>query len=226
MKSAVQEVARVRAGQELDAVRCCTFAYQPRQEEPVRCSAGLQVYRLGRKGVRHMLDTSKFDKQKNFDEMMHLVRNAPSAGVYEDASVESETVVDVAVLPFGPEEETPLAWITTSFYGGLAILMTEERHRGRGLAKLVTQVAARMLVAQGYVPHAHAEAKNVPSVKMFKTLPGWQEIHMVSGPNHTSMWQGYSTGGLRSEYGPSERCSWTPASRRRNMLLNSLKVFH
>ncbi|XP_042886137.1 uncharacterized protein LOC122262237 isoform X2 [Penaeus japonicus] len=179
MKSAVQEVARVRAGQELDAVRCCTFAYQPRQEEPVRCSAGLQVYRLGRKGVRHMLDTSKFDKQKNFDEMMHLVRNAPSAGVYEDASVESETVVDVAVLPFGPEEETPLAWITTSFYGGLAILMTEERHRGRGLAKLVTQVAARMLVGQGYVPHAHAEAKNVPSVKMFKTLPGWQEIHGV-----------------------------------------------
>lgn len=57
--------------------------------------------------------------------------------------------------------------------------MTEERHRGRGLAKLVTQVAARMLAGQGYVPHAHAEATNVPSVKMFKSLPGWQELHQV-----------------------------------------------
>lgn len=180
LKNAVQEVAAARAGQELGASRCYTFAYQPQQqEEPIRCSAGLRVYRLGRKGVRHMLDTSKFDKKKNFDEMLHLVRSAPSAGVYEDPSAESEAVVDVPSLPFGPEEQAPVAWITTSFYGGLAILMTEERHRGRGLAKLVTQVAARMLAGQGYVPHAHAEATNVPSVKMFKSLPGWQELHQV-----------------------------------------------
>ncbi|XP_047470150.1 uncharacterized protein LOC125025886 isoform X2 [Penaeus chinensis] len=179
LKNAVQAVAAARTGQELDPSPCYTFVYQPQLEEPIRSGVGLRVYRLGRKGVRHMLDTSKFDKKKNFDEMLHLVRSAPSAGVYEDPSVESEAVVDAANLPFGPEEETPVAWITTSFYGALAILMTEERHRGRGLAKLVTQVAARMLAGQGYVPHAHVEAMNVPSVMMFKSLPGWQEMHGV-----------------------------------------------
>lgn len=179
LKNAVQAVAAARASRELEPSRCHTFVYQPQLEEPIRCDAGLRVYRLGRKGVRHMLDTSKFDNNKNFEQMLHLVRSAPSAGVYEDPSVESEAVVDAASLPFGPEEEAPVAWITTSFYGGLAILMTEERHRGRGLAKLVTQVAARMLAGQGYVPHAHVETMNIPSVMMFKNLPGWQEMHGV-----------------------------------------------
>lgn len=53
-----------------------------------------------------MLDTSKFDKKKNFDEMLHLVKSAPSAGVYEDPSAESVAVVDAASLPFGPEEQS------------------------------------------------------------------------------------------------------------------------
>lgn len=145
-----------------------------------RCRAGLRVFRLGRAGVRRMLDRSKFDKHRPLDATVRLAQSVASAGVYECPDAQSDEVIDPENLPVGGEEDTPLAWIGTIFYGGLAMLMTEEEHRGRGLGSLVTQVAAQMQDAQGYVPHVYVEIENAVSLGMFSKLSGWSMTHKVS----------------------------------------------
>lgn len=127
-----------------------------------------------------MLERSKYDKHRPLDATVRMAQNIASAGVYECPAAKSEEVIDPEDVPVGGEGETPLAYISTIFYGGLAMLLTEEEHRGRGLGSLVTQVAAKMLAAQGYAPHAYVEIDNAVSSAMFSKLRGWHMTQRAS----------------------------------------------
>lgn len=146
----------------------------------LRCRAGLCVRRLGRAGVRRMLERSKFDQHRPLDATVRLAQGVASAGIYECLDAKFEEVIDPENVPVGADDETPLAWIGTMFYGGLAMLMTEEEHRGRGLGSLLTQVAAKMQAAQGYAPHVYVEIDNAVSSAMFSKLRGWRMTQRVS----------------------------------------------
>lgn len=146
----------------------------------LRCRAGLCVRRLGRAGVRRMLERSKFDQHRPLDATVRLAQGVASAGIYECLDAKFEEVIDPQNVPVGADDETPLAWIGTMFYGGLAMLMTEEEHRGRGLGSLLTQVAAKMQAAQGYAPHVYVEIDNAVSSAMFSKLRGWRMTQRVS----------------------------------------------
>lgn len=131
-----------------------------------------------------MLETSKYQSNSPVEPMLNFLRSSPSAGVYKDPDVQADTAIDVASLPFGDDQERPIAWITTSAYGNLGDLMTAEEHRGRGLGSLVTQVAARMMDTQGYVPVVYVDPDNVPSLGMFSKLAGWKEGHCAAWMLH------------------------------------------
>lgn len=185
IQETLQEVSKTRSGKELMKHEAITFTYRRvTPEEPLECKAGWRVCRLGREGVRHMLDTSKFQSDFSVDALLRFLRSAPSAGVYKDPDAQADAAVDVANLPFGDDQERPIAWVTTSACGNLGVLMTEEEHRGQGLGSLVTQVAARMMDAQGYVPVAYVEQDNVPSLGMFSKLAGWKEGHRAAWMMH------------------------------------------
>ncbi|XP_063587279.1 uncharacterized protein LOC134764629 [Penaeus indicus] len=179
--AAMQEVARHKTGCYLSETKTLVFSYKsPQDDEPLRCRAGLRVRRLGTAAVRRMLEHSKYDKHRPLDTTVRLAQNIASAGVYECPDAKTEEVIDPEDVPVGGEGETPLAYISIIFYGGLAMLMTEEEHRGRGLGSLVTQVAAKMLEAQGYAPHAYVEIDNAVSSAMFSKLRGWRMTQRAS----------------------------------------------
>nr|XP_027239638.1 uncharacterized protein LOC113830606 isoform X2 [Penaeus vannamei] len=179
--AAMQEVARHKTGCYLSETKCFVFSYKsPQDDEPLRCRAGLCVRRLGRAGVRRMLERSKFDQHRPLDATVRLAQGVASAGIYECLDAKFEEVIDPENVPVGADDETPLAWIGTMFYGGLAMLMTEEEHRGRGLGSLLTQVAAKMQAAQGYAPHVYVEIDNAVSSAMFSKLRGWRMTQRVS----------------------------------------------
>ncbi|XP_042886139.1 uncharacterized protein LOC122262238 isoform X2 [Penaeus japonicus] len=185
IQETLQEVARARSGKEFMKQEAVSFAFhQPSPSEPLKCKAGWRVCRLGREGVRHMLETSKFQSQNSLEAMLRFLRAAPSVGVYRDPDAHTETVIDVASLSFGDDQERPIAWISTSAHGNLGVLMTEEEHRGQGLGSLVTQVAARMLETQGYIPVVYVEPDNIPSLGMFSKLDGWKECHRAAWMLH------------------------------------------
>ncbi|XP_047470285.1 uncharacterized protein LOC125025969 [Penaeus chinensis] len=181
----LQELSKTRTGKELMKKKAIAFTYhRVTPEEPLKCKAGWRVCRLGREGVRHMLETSKYQSNSPVEPMLHFLRSAPSAGVYKDPDAQADSAIDVANLPFGDDQERPIAWITTSAYGNLGVLMTEEEHRGRGLGSLVTQVAAGTMDSQGYVPVVYVDPGNVPSLGMFSKLAGWEEGHCVAWMQH------------------------------------------
>lgn len=102
--------------------------------------------------------------------MVHITKHAPSVGLYQDPSVEEETCVDIENVPFAGDEEEPVAWVTTSFYGAMGTMMTLEGYQSRGYGELVTRVIALMLAAQGYVPVGHIDVDNFSSVKMVNRI--------------------------------------------------------
>lgn len=110
-----------------------------------------------------MRNTAEYDICRTLDDMVHITKYAPSVGLYEDPSVEKETIVDIENLPFARDEEVPVAWITTSFYGALGTWMTKEGYRNHSHGQLVVYVAAMMQAAQGYIPHGHVDLDNNPS---------------------------------------------------------------
>lgn len=168
----VKDVVEDKGGQELTINKCCTYTgdnigdpHAYLAENPIRCPAGFRVARLGRAGVSLMRNTAEYDICRTLDDMVHITKHAPSVGLYQDPSVEEETCVDIENVPFAGDEEEPVAWVTTSFYGAMGTMMTLEGYRSRGYGELVTRVIALMFAAQGYVPVGHIDVDNFPSVK-------------------------------------------------------------
>ncbi|XP_042881075.1 uncharacterized protein LOC122258871 isoform X2 [Penaeus japonicus] len=180
----VRDVVREKGGQELTSNKCYTYTgddvgdpFTYLAENPIRCPAGLRVARLGRAGVRIMRNTTEHDICRTLDDMVHIAKHAPSVGIYEDPSVEKETDIDIKKLPFAGDEEVPLAWITTSFYGAMGTRMTQERYRNRGLGELVTKVLVLAQAAQGYIPLGHSDIDNLPSVKSLNRVSTLRMSH-------------------------------------------------
>ncbi|XP_037801227.1 uncharacterized protein LOC119596141 isoform X2 [Penaeus monodon] len=180
----VKDVVKDKGGQKLTINKCYTYTgdnigdpYAYLAENPIRCPAGFRVARLGRAGVSIMRNTAEYDICRTLDDMVHITKYAPSLGLYEDPSVEKETAVDIKNLPFARDEEVPVAWVTTSFYGAMGTLMTLEGYRGHGYGELVTRVLTLMEAAEGYVPVGHLDIDNFPSVEALNRISTLRMSH-------------------------------------------------
>ncbi|XP_047502066.1 uncharacterized protein LOC125047723 [Penaeus chinensis] len=163
----VKDVVKDKGGQELTINKCYTYTgvnigdpHTYLAENPIQCPAGLRVARLGRAGVSIMRNTAEYDICRTLDDMVYITKHAPSVGLYEDPSVEKETTVDIENLPFARDEEVPVAWVTTSFYGALGTWMVKEGYGNHRHGQLVVRVAVLMQAAQGYIPHGHVDIDN------------------------------------------------------------------
>ncbi|XP_064119094.1 uncharacterized protein LOC135224134 [Macrobrachium nipponense] len=154
-----------------------TFTYLRQQTYPLRCPAGMKVQRLGRAGVRHLLEQSKFKKKEPVDLFYALTRNAPALGVFLDPSVKEDQVILPEGIDFADERAMPIAWVGTYEYGTIGMLMTDAGYRRRGLGRLLTELLGRLLLADGYIPHANVEPHNEISLRMFEKLEGWEDTH-------------------------------------------------
>ncbi|KAK7083210.1 hypothetical protein SK128_011726 [Halocaridina rubra] len=161
-------------------VRHDTVIYQGHQNSSLRCPPGMQVLRLGAAGVKHSIQISAYNKSDNVELMQSFTSKVPAVGVYLDPSIPEETTVDISNIQFAQPHEIPIAWITTHHYGSLGMLMTDEKYRRLGLASLVTETAARLHVADGYVPHVHVHFDNPTSAEFFEKLPGWKKSHTAT----------------------------------------------
>ncbi|XP_068247546.1 uncharacterized protein [Palaemon carinicauda] len=154
-----------------------TFTLMQRQDCPLRCPAGVRVQRLGRAGVRHMLEKSKFSKKDSVDLTCHLTRNIPALGLFLDPSAKEEMDVDLKGIDFADEDAVPICWVGTYHYGAVGMLETDEGYRRRGFGRLLMELVGRLLLADGYIPHANVEPDNDASLRMFGKLEGWKETH-------------------------------------------------
>ncbi|XP_042881076.1 uncharacterized protein LOC122258872 [Penaeus japonicus] len=182
----VRDVVREKGGQELTSNKVYTFSghyvgnpFTYLADNSIRCPAGYRVARLGRAGVRIMRNTTEHDICRTLDDMVHITKHAPSVGLYEDPSVEKETDIDIKKLPFAGDEEVPIAWVTTSFYGAMGTYMTQQRNRNRGLGDLLCRVIGVMQIAQGYLPHGHVDLDNLPSISSVKAINQVRMSHSV-----------------------------------------------
>ncbi|XP_066965838.1 uncharacterized protein [Macrobrachium rosenbergii] len=154
-----------------------TFTYLRQQTYPLRCPAGMKVQRLGKAGVRHLLEKSKFSKAESVDLYYALTLNAPALGVFLDPSVKEDEVIHPEGIDFADESAIPISWVSTYAYGAIGMLMTDPGYQRRGLAILLTELLGRLLLADGYIPHANVEPHNETSLRMFEKLEGWENTH-------------------------------------------------
>ncbi|XP_045127055.1 uncharacterized protein LOC123513728 [Portunus trituberculatus] len=157
---------------------CFTFTYDVHLDShTLRVPAGFRVCRLGRAGVRHLLENAKFGGIP-LDLMYRMAEGVPYIGVYQDPTSTQDTTVDPENLPAAADDEVPVAWICSSPTGAGAKLITDERFRRRGFGKLLTTTLARRQAALlGFIPHTFVEADNSVSKMMFDNSPGWSMTH-------------------------------------------------
>ncbi|XP_063597993.1 uncharacterized protein LOC134774597 [Penaeus indicus] len=180
----VKDVVKDKEGQELTINKCYTYTgddigdpHAYLAKNPIRCPAGIRVARLGRAGVSIMRNTAEYDICRTLDDMVYITKHAPSVGLYEDPSVKKETTVNIENLPFARDEEVPVAWITTSFYGAMGTMMALEGYRSRGYGELVTRILTLMKAAEGYVPVGHLDIDNFPSVNSLNRISTLRMSH-------------------------------------------------
>ncbi|KAK8391874.1 hypothetical protein O3P69_017474 [Scylla paramamosain] len=156
---------------------CFTFTYDAHLDHrTLRVPAGFRVCRLGRAGVRHLLENAKYGGIP-LDLMYRMAEGVPYIGVYQDPTSTQEARVDPENLPVAGNEEIPVAWCCSGPSGDVAKLITDERFRKRGFGKLLTATLARRQTALGFIPHAFVEANNSASKVMFENSLGWSVTH-------------------------------------------------
>ncbi|KAG7174461.1 putative FR47-like protein domain-containing protein 7 [Homarus americanus] len=165
-------------GLSLDSVQCHTFTYHPHLDtQPLRCRAGFCVRLLGKAGLQHLLETSQYAKDSPLETMWRFIQKVPSVGVYLDQTVAEDTSVELGDMSAARNEEVPVSGITSSTFGALGMLRTEEDYRGMGLACLVSRVTARLQASQGYLPHVMVNINNTTSRDLFTHKSGWRHSH-------------------------------------------------
>ncbi|KAK8391978.1 hypothetical protein O3P69_017532 [Scylla paramamosain] len=160
------------------SLTCFTFTYDAHLDHrTLRVPAGFRVCRLGRAGVRHLLENAKYSEIP-LDLMYRVAEGVPYIGVYQDPTSTQEATVDPENLPVAGDEEIPVAWCCSGPSGDVAKLITDERFRRRGFGKLLTVTLARRQAALlGFIPHAFVEEDNSASKLMFENSPGWSVTH-------------------------------------------------
>ncbi|XP_042225930.1 uncharacterized protein LOC121868964 [Homarus americanus] len=148
--------------------------------DTLRCPSGLRLCKLGKAGVRRLLEESKFDKNFPLEPMLRFNQKVPSVGVFLDNSTKEDTLVALEnILPAG-DEDIPISLIASAKNGALGMLRTEESYKKQGLGTLVTRAAARLQANQGYFPLANVELDNKASRAMFTKMPEFINTHIVS----------------------------------------------
>uniref|UniRef100_A0A0P4VZ02 GCN5-related N-acetyltransferase Rv2170-like domain-containing protein n=2 Tax=Scylla olivacea TaxID=85551 RepID=A0A0P4VZ02_SCYOL len=158
---------------------CFTFIYDAHLDpHTLRVPAGFRVCRLGRAGVRHLLENAKYGGIP-LDLMYRMAEGVPYIGVYQDPTSTQEATVDPENLPVAGDEEIPVAWCCSGHLGDVAKLITDKRFRRHGFGKLLTATLARRQAALGFIPHAFVEEDNSVSKVMFENSPGWSVTHEI-----------------------------------------------
>ncbi|XP_063848861.1 uncharacterized protein LOC135093501 [Scylla paramamosain] len=155
-----------------------TFTYDAHLDpHTLRVPAGFRVCRLGRAGVRHLLENAKYGGIP-LDLMYRMAEGVPYVGVYQDPTSTQEATVDPENLPVAGDEEIPVAWCCSGPSGDVAKLITHESFRRRGFGKLLTATLARRQAALlGFIPHGIVEVDNSASKAMVYNSPGWRMTH-------------------------------------------------
>ncbi|XP_064113642.1 uncharacterized protein LOC135220352 [Macrobrachium nipponense] len=156
------------------------YAYETRQESPLRCPAGMKAQRLGRAGVQKMLESNENWKVASLDLTCSLAENLPMLGIYLDPDVVEEKVIDLNDISFAEEEATPIAQVGSTPHGTVGLLWTEVKYRRRGLGSLLVEVMGQLQMSVGYFPHGVVVYNNDASAQMFEKLPGWRKTHCVN----------------------------------------------
>ncbi len=136
--------------------------------------------RLGTAGLRRILETSKNEADMPLAVMSSMAQRVPYLGVYLDADVTQSTEVDVTTLSASKEEEVPVSWCTSGFFGALAKGGTEPEYRRRGFADLLRSTVARVQASHlGFTPHAFVSKGNSVSYSTFLRRAFWQQTHQA-----------------------------------------------
>lgn len=71
---------------------------------------------------------------------------------------------------FDKNDDSLMAWITRNDYGALGILQTEEKHKRKGYASIVTKYFSKELALNGIDPTCYIVIKNSASEILFTKL--------------------------------------------------------
>ncbi|XP_045127936.1 uncharacterized protein LOC123514253 [Portunus trituberculatus] len=169
---------------------CCgTGQAQSRYCTRMRVPAGFRVCRLGRAGVRHLLENAKYGGIR-LDLMYRMAEGVPYIGVYQDPTSAHEATVDPENLPVAGDEEIPVSWICSAPIGDMGKMKTDKRFRRLGFFTLLSMTLARMQSALiGFIPHAYIDMGNYASQAGIAKLPGWSMTHesIWIKKNHASL---------------------------------------
>lgn len=158
-----------------------TFTYNPHlDDDPLRCGPGFSVRRLGKAGLQHLLNMSLYSKHLPLETMWKMTEYLPAVGVYLDSSVTEDRPIDLQHLSYAGNEEIPVSWVSSTFYGSLGMLGTHKSYRRKGLGSLIITVVARLYTRLGFISHCHVGPNNIPSKAMFNKMPAWEDTHSVT----------------------------------------------
>ncbi|KAK8391794.1 hypothetical protein O3P69_017436 [Scylla paramamosain] len=157
---------------------CFTFTYDAHLDHrTLRVPAGFRVCRLGRAGVRHLLENAKYGGIP-LDLMYRMAEGVPYIGVYQDPTSTQEATVDPENLPVAGDEEIPVAWNCSKPAGDGGMMVIDERFRRHGFGRLLaTTLARRQAALYGFIPHVFVEEDNSVARAMGKNMPGWRMTH-------------------------------------------------
>ncbi|XP_064083113.1 uncharacterized protein LOC135199129 [Macrobrachium nipponense] len=177
---AVLETLQETIGIRPQKYQCLCYAYETRQENPLRCPAGMKVQKLGRAGIQRMLEVNKYWKNASLDLFCSLGENLPMVGIYLDPDVVEEKVIDLNDISSAEDEATPIAQVGTTPHGTVGLVWTDAKYRQCGLGRLLVEVMGRLQMSEGYFPHGLVIYYNDASAQMFKKLPGWRKTHCAN----------------------------------------------
>lgn len=97
----------------------------------------------------------------------HQVRG--SLHLLQNLILANQGLMSCGAFPLG-EENAPVAWVMTTFYGGVGMLRTADSHRRQGLASLVTRTICKAQAEAGLDPICNVGHYNKASLKMFRDM--------------------------------------------------------
>ncbi|XP_066968286.1 uncharacterized protein [Macrobrachium rosenbergii] len=156
------------------------YAYETRQESPLRCPGGMKVQRLGRAGVQKMLESVECLKDASLVLTCNFAENLPILGIYLDPDVVEEKVIDLNDISSAEEEAKPIAQVASTPFGTVGWLWVDVKYRRHGLGSLLVEMMGRLQMSEGYFPHGVVYDFNDTSTRMSKKLPGWKKTHRVN----------------------------------------------
>lgn len=126
------------------------------------------------------METAAYKDGIPLEVVYSLAQRVPYLGVYRDASMVQDTVVDVLNLPVAGDEEVPVAWVCSKPTGDVGKGGTEEDFRGRGFGRLLGKAVARQQAALlGFIPHGFVNSNNFVSRLFFSKSVCWSSSHEV-----------------------------------------------